>query len=106
MQNLKATGFRFVFCLVFGRDTHDALLTEAHLHEVAGTGVHNWLFADSFANTLDQRSFEEGSPLHLAYRGAAVLEVSGGVAGVVPSYDTFEAQMRELVVIELIPIMS
>jgi hypothetical protein len=68
VDGLKKTGFRFVFAIVFTTDTHDALLTEAYSQGVAGNGLHNWLFGDSFLGTLDDRTFEEGSPLHLAYR--------------------------------------
>ena len=95
IESIKRTGYRFVFCLVFTRETHDELLTEAYNAGVAGTGVHNWLFADSFNGALDGRTFEKGSPLHLAYRGSALLEASGGVPGI-PGFDKYESKMAEL----------
>lgn len=95
ISNLKATQYRYIFCVVFSRETHDQLLTEAYKEGVAGTGKHNWLFGDSFLGTLDDRRFEEGSPLHLAYRGSALLEVSGGVPGI-PKFDKFASEMARL----------
>ena len=68
IASAKATGYNFVFAIVFTIPTHDALLTEAYHQGVAGDGVHNWVFGDSFLGTLDGRQFEPGSPLHLAYR--------------------------------------
>lgn len=68
IASVKATEYRFVFSIVFTKETHDALLTEAYHQGVAGDGQHNWIFGDSFLGTLDHRSFEKGSPLHLAYR--------------------------------------
>jgi Receptor family ligand binding region len=95
VASLKATGFRFIFCLVFTPTTHDALLTEGFEQGIAGTGHHNWIFADSFSGTLGDRTFKKGSPLHLAYRGSSVIEVSGGVPGI-PRFDSFEAKLSEL----------
>jgi ABC-type branched-subunit amino acid transport system substrate-binding protein len=68
VANLKNTEFRFVFVIVFTVETHDALLMEAYNEGVAGTGKHNWLFGDSFLGVLEDRQFEEGSPLHKSYR--------------------------------------
>ena len=42
VASLKETGFRFVFCLVFTDEVHDALMTEAYKQGVAGDGKHNW----------------------------------------------------------------
>ena len=95
VESLKSSRCRFVFGLVFTRETHDALLTEAYNQGVAGTGLHTWLFADSFGSTLDGRTFENGSPLHLSYRGTGLLEISGGVEGL-PDFDSFSAKMAEL----------
>jgi len=68
VATLKASEYRYVFALVFTNEIHDALLTEAFKEGVAGNGVHNWFFGDSFIGVLDDRSFPRGSPLHLAYR--------------------------------------
>lgn len=68
IASVKATKYRFVFAIVFTAETHDALMTEAYRQGVAGDGKHNWVFGDSFLGTLDDRTFEEGSPLHFAYR--------------------------------------
>lgn len=95
IESIKKTGYRYIFGIVFTRDTHDALLEEAYNQGVAGTGLHNWLFADSFGGNLDGRTFPENSPLHLSYKGAAKIEVSGGVKGM-PSYDNYNVNMAKL----------
>jgi serine/threonine protein kinase len=92
---LKNTEYRFVFCLVFTGAIQDAVLTEAYNKGVAGNGLHNWLFGDSFDGVLDGRTFDNGSPLHLSYRGSGLLEVSGGVPGI-PSYDIFAAKVARV----------
>lgn len=68
VASLKQSQFRFVFCLVFTTETHDELMSEAYNQGVAGDGLHNWIFGDSFLGTLDDRTFEKDSPLYLAYR--------------------------------------
>ena len=95
IQVLKKTQFTFVFCLVFTAETHDALLLEAYHQGVAGTGQHNWLFADTFGGVLRHRLLEEGSPLHKAYQGVGALEASAGVAGM-PDFDNFEYAINQL----------
>ncbi len=68
VTSVKQSGFRFVFCLVFTAETHDELLLEAYNQGVAGDGLHNWIFGDSFLGVLVDRTFEKDSPLYLAYR--------------------------------------
>ena len=68
VAGIKRSGFRFVFCLVFNIETHDAILLEAYSQGVAGNGLHNWIFGDSFLGVLDDRTFEKDSPLYRAYR--------------------------------------
>ena len=70
----KDTGYRFIFAIVFTADTHDQLMTAAYEQGIAGDGKHNWIFGDSFLGTLDNRSFEKNSPLHLSYRYATHIE--------------------------------
>lgn len=69
VESLKRTEYRFVFALVQGTETHDALMTEAFHQGVAGNGKHHWLYGDSFLGTLDDRKFEKDSPLQKAYSG-------------------------------------
>ena len=64
---VKQTEYRYVLALVFGDATHDALMLEAHAQGIAGNGVHQWMFGDSFSG-VDGRAFPRNSPLHLAYR--------------------------------------
>ena len=95
VEKLKQTGYRFVLAALFTRETHDALLSEAHRQGVAGNGLHNWFFSATFVGTLTGRVFEKGSPLHLAYRGVGQILVSGGVEGF-PSYDKYRAKLKQL----------
>eukprot|EP00977_Amphora_coffeiformis_P024041 scaffold14974_cov195-Amphora_coffeaeformis.AAC.48 len=95
VASAKATGFQFIFAIVFTAETHDQLMTAAYQQGIAGDGRHNWVFGDSFLGTLDNRSFEKDSPLHLSYRGVGLLEITGGVAGF-PEYDKYVSRMQEL----------
>ena len=67
VDTLVQTGFRYVFALIFTDETHDRIMTEAYKRGAAGTGEHNWFFADSFLGTLD-REFEKDSILAKCYR--------------------------------------
>jgi hypothetical protein len=67
IESLKRTKFRFVFTLVFGQNTHDAIMLEAYKQNVAGNGLHNWFYGDTFGG-LNGRVLEKGSPLQLAYQ--------------------------------------
>ena len=95
VTSVKNTGYRFIYALVFSTKTHDDLLTEAYRQGIAGTGVHNWVFGDSFLGALEGRTFEKNSPLHLAYRGSGALEATGGVLGLT-NYDAYARKIAEL----------
>jgi len=95
IASVKRTGYRFIFCLVFSTETHDALLTEGYKQGVAGTGEHNWIFADSFLGILTDRTFKKGSTLHKVYAGTGMIEVSGGIPGI-NSFDVYQSQMKQL----------
>lgn len=49
-------------------------MMEASRMGVAGDGEHNWLFSDLFSGVLNDREFEMGSSLQLAYRGTGMLK--------------------------------
>jgi len=95
IASVKKVKHRFIFGIVFTAETHDALLIEAVKQEVAGDGLHNWLFADSFPGELDRRVFPEDSPLHKAYQGVSSLEASGGVPGM-ESYENYVSKFPQL----------
>jgi len=95
ITSVKKTGYRFIFALVFGVEAHDALLTEAYKQGIAGTGVHNWIFPDSFVGTLTDRTFTKGSILHKVYSGTGLIEMSGGLPGI-PSFDKYQSQMKQV----------
>lgn len=95
IAKLKDVRYRFVLAAVFTRETHDALMAEAYKQGVAGNGLHNWFFGATFVDTLSNRVFEKGSPLHLAYRGIGQIQFSGGVDGL-PNYDTYLHKIAQL----------
>lgn len=96
VTRLRESQYRYVFALVFTEAVHDGLLEEAYRQGVAGNGQHNWYFGDTFeVGSLERRSFEEGSPLHLSYRGTGMIAVSGGIPGL-PGYDFFMEQITQL----------
>lgn len=62
---IKATGYRFIFALVFGHVNQDTILMEGHRQGIAGDGLHNWIFGDGL--TLSNKVFEDGGVLAKAY---------------------------------------
>jgi len=92
---LRETGFNYIFGIMFGNDIFDAVMEEAYDQGIAGDGIHNWFFSDSFNSALINRQIERNSPLHLAYRGVGLLEASGGKAGE-PLFDNFQDTLQEL----------
>ena len=67
IEALTRSEYRFVFTLVYGRSTHDAIMETAYEQNVAGNGLHNWFYGDTFGG-LSGRTMVKGSPLHLAYQ--------------------------------------
>mmetsp|Transcript_45961 Transcript_45961/g.111330 ORF Transcript_45961/g.111330 Transcript_45961/m.111330 type:complete len:1269 (+) Transcript_45961:97-3903(+) len=94
-EELKESGFTYVFCLAFTNEVHDNLMLAAHELGVAGDGAHTWFFGDSFGGTLKGRNFEAGSALQKAYNGVGMLEVAGGLPGD-PAYDSFVSELEKL----------
>lgn len=92
---LRETGFNFIFGIMFGSETFDAVMEEAYLQKIAGNGHHNWFFSDSFNSALINRQIERDSPLHLAYRGVGLMEASGGIVGE-RLFDNFQQKLKEL----------
>ena len=68
VSRLAATKFRYIFTLVFGRETNDALMLEAHRQGIAGSGLHNWFASGNLINIVEGRSFSPDDPLFQAYR--------------------------------------
>eukprot|EP00980_Cylindrotheca_fusiformis_P024980 scaffold12839_cov119-Cylindrotheca_fusiformis.AAC.6 len=95
IETFQETGYLYVFCLAFQTEMHDNLMTEAYKMGLAGNGKHTWFFGDSFAGTLDGRSFEKGSALDKAYHGAGMIDVTSGFPGV-PAYDRFTEALGKL----------
>jgi hypothetical protein len=92
---LKDTQFTY-FISLMNHDFHDAVMEEAFRQGIAGTGKHNWFFTEVLGPTwVTERTFPEGSPLHLAHVGASRFEATGGVPGLSPRFDKLEAALRE-----------
>jgi len=96
IANVKETGYRFIFALVYSSLEHDKLLTEGYKQGIAGTGDHNWIFGDSFIGTLSDRRFKKGSILHRVYSGTAMIQVSGGMPGI-KEFDAYQSGMKQLI---------
>lgn len=89
------TGYTYIFSVMFRIEFFDALMEEAYHQGIAGSGLHNWIFSDSFNSALRNRPFPRGSPLHLAYRGVGLMEASSGIPGDA-LYDRFGDTLRKL----------
>jgi Receptor family ligand binding region len=82
IARLRRSQFLFVFCVVTDQEAHDVVMLEAVEQGVAASGMHNWMFADSFRNVLaGNRWFVKDSPLALAYEGTGMIMFSGGEPG-------------------------
>ncbi|CAB9513432.1 Metabotropic glutamate receptor-like protein [Seminavis robusta] len=93
IRNIERTKFSYIFAAL-NDAVIDSVMLEAYRQGVAGNGIHNWFFSNTFGD-IDDRFFEPGSPLHLAYRGVGRLQVSGGHQGM-RSFDTFACNLRTL----------
>jgi len=77
IKELKRSEYRFIVAILRGRQLHDTLLLEAYTQEVAGDGIHNWMFVDGYSAVLEGRLFDKNSPLERAYRGTGIVKASG-----------------------------
>ncbi|MEM7041060.1 MAG: hypothetical protein AAF570_29115, partial [Bacteroidota bacterium] len=90
---IKETKFSYIFAAL-NDNVIDDVMEEAYRQGVAGNGIHNWFFSNTFSD-IDDRYFEKGSPLHKAYTGVGRMQVSGGHTGMA-SFDTFACNLRTL----------
>lgn len=96
LSSIKETQYRYIFAIVFTQEVHDDVLSEAYAMGLAGTGKHQWLFADSFAS-IEGRTMEANSVLNLAYRGVGMIEATGGIPGIgLTGYENFLEAMAEV----------
>lgn len=96
LESIKTTQYRYIFAIIFTEERHDALMEMAYKMGLAGDGSHQWLFGDSFRG-INNREFENNSPLHLAYRGVARIEATGGIPDIgLEGYDRLVAQLERL----------
>ncbi|CAB9527432.1 Ephrin type-B receptor 3 (Fragment) [Seminavis robusta] len=96
VQSLKVLEYRYIFMLAYSTDMFDAVILEAYNEGMAGTGKHNWMFADSFSGSTARRTFEPGSPLSLAYQGTGYFQVTAGIRGRTIQYDKFRSKAAAL----------
>jgi len=76
---LKSTQFRYFFAPILDAN-FESLMEEAFRQNIAGTGMHNWMFSASIQRAV-RTKYEKDSPLHLATRGISMIDVIGGKAG-------------------------
>lgn len=95
VKSVKETQYRYIFSIMFSTAHYDAFMTEAYNQGIAGTGVHFWMFSDSVSTSIFERSFEIGSPLHLASKGCSRISAVAGYKGV-PRYDAFIQSFSDL----------
>ena len=76
---LRSTKFRFFFAPILG-DNFAPLMEEAFRQNIAGDGLHNWMFSASIERATKPQ-YDKGTPLHLATRGISVINVLGGKEG-------------------------
>jgi hypothetical protein len=92
---LEDTQFTY-FISLMNHDFHDAVMEEAFRQGIAGTGKHNWFFTEVLGpKWVTERTFPEGSPLHLAHVGTSRFQATGGVPERSPRFDKLEAALRE-----------
>jgi hypothetical protein len=89
----KATQFRYFFTTI--GDKYEQVMEEAYRQGIAGTGLHQWIFAKNVFDAIKQRTYERNSPLHLALRGSAKLTEVGGMPGMA-GYDKFVERWKAL----------
>jgi len=100
IQQLKATQYTYFFgVLTFS--VLDRVMIEAYHQQIAGTGLHTWLFSDSLGSAVTRRGFTRGTPLERAFRGSGKLSATGGMPamnGIMDygPYDRLALAMRKL----------
>ena len=92
---LTDTQYTFFFGIIFPTELVDRVMVEAYKQGIAGTGKHNWVFADATGGSVPGRDYERGSPLEKAFRGTSMLSAVGGISGM-EVYDKLTNSMKEL----------
>lgn len=96
LNSIKATKYQYIFAILFTPETHDEIMTIAHEIGIAGTGHHQWIFADSF-DKITGRKMKVNSPIQLAYQGTSMLDATGGIPGIgLVGYETLLESLREI----------
>eukprot|EP00526_Cylindrotheca_closterium_P002603 CAMPEP_0113608382 /NCGR_PEP_ID=MMETSP0017_2-20120614/3900_1 /TAXON_ID=2856 /ORGANISM="Cylindrotheca closterium" /LENGTH=913 /DNA_ID=CAMNT_0000517073 /DNA_START=53 /DNA_END=2794 /DNA_ORIENTATION=+ /assembly_acc=CAM_ASM_000147 len=95
VKSVKETQYHYIFSIMFSTAHYDAFMTEAYEQGIAGTGDHFWMFSDSVSTSIFERSFEIGSPLHLASKGCSRISAVAGIEGD-ERYDTFMRSIANL----------
>ncbi|CAJ1944265.1 unnamed protein product [Cylindrotheca closterium] len=95
VKRVKETKYHYVFSIMFSTAHYDAFMTEAYDQGIAGDGDHFWMFSDSVSTSIFERTFEIGSPLHLASKGCSRISAVAGIEGD-ERYDAFIQSMADL----------
>ncbi|KAL7566109.1 hypothetical protein ACA910_003883 [Epithemia clementina (nom. ined.)] len=91
----KATQYTYFWCVVYEIQTHDLIMKMATSAGIAGTGIHNWFFSDSFAGLLRSREYGADSDEAKAYHGVGLIEATAGMPGEA-GFDLFLDKLVEL----------
>ena len=97
IAQVKSYGFPYILACLFGVSgpEMDTIMIEAVNQGVAGTGENVWFFARPLRDRLTLHTVPKDSPLHLAYRGAGVVDTAGDYFGNV-RYDAFSDELRRM----------
>ena len=93
VAQLKETQFTYFFGVIYGSTHYSPVMEEAFRQGIAGTGKHNWMFADAVSG-IDDRSYARHSALYNATRGIGLITPVGGRES--PLYKRFSQALREL----------
>ena len=95
VEFLADTQYTFFFGIFFAGELAERIMNEAVKQGIAGTGRHNWVFADAIGGSVTDRNYERESPLEKAFRGTSMLSAVGGISGM-DVYDKLGTGLREL----------
>jgi hypothetical protein len=90
ISQLKKSGYRYFFGIIFGPEHYEMVMTEAYRQGIAGNfdAPTFWIYGGGVQRFLQNVRYEPGSPLALATQGAACIQADGGIEGM-PGFDRY-----------------
>ena len=95
IHSIKEIQYNYIWCIVYAIEMHDQIIEEATKEGIAGTGIHNWFFSDSYIGLVPSRLYEAGSVWDKGYNGVGMIEASAGIPGLL-LYDKFRSKLAEI----------